>query len=102
MITLECPEPEKLIKLIEDWDFEHANTDIMGYMGARVLADRESVGRYVIIVDFGVIDPNVSAAEEAARNNARPRTKAMAAAAEAIADGTLEYHSYDEIYRTDR
>lgn len=102
MITLQLSEPEKLIELIHEWDVEHANTDIMGYMGARVLADREHVGRYVIIVDFGVIDPNVSAAEEAARNNARPRTQAMAAAAEALADGPPEFHSYDEIYRTDR
>jgi hypothetical protein len=74
----------------------------MGYMGARVLADRENVGQYIIIVDFGVIDPNVSAADEAIRNNARPRTRAMAAAAEAIADRPLEYHSYDEMYRTER
>ena len=41
----------------------------MGYMGTRVLADRENAGQYVIVADFGVVDPDVSAADEADRNN---------------------------------
>jgi hypothetical protein len=101
MITVNCPDPSKLIELVEKWDIQHAETDIMGYMGTRVLADRENVGRYICIVEFGVIDPDVSAAEEAARNNDRPETKAMVAAVNEIIIGEPEYHDYDEIYRTD-
>ena len=101
-ITVHCPEPAKLIELIAQWDDDHAAGDITSYMGTRVLADRAHLGRYMIIVDFGLIDPDVSAAEEAARHNELPTTKAMAAATTAIMDGVPEYHDYDEVYRTDR
>jgi len=67
-----------------------------------VLADREKLGHYMIIADFGVVDPNVSAADEAARNNARPETRAFAERVRGIIDGEPEYHHFDEIYRTDR
>jgi hypothetical protein len=99
---VQCPEPAKLIELISQWDDDHAVGEITSYMGTRVLADRSHLGRYMIIVDFGVIDPDVSAAEEAARHNELPATKAMAAATSAIMDGPPEYHDYDEVYRTDR
>ena len=102
MITLHCPDLPKLIELIEQWDIQHATTDIIGYKGSRVLADRAQVGRYVVIVEFGVVDPDVSAAEEAARNNERPETKAMAAAVAEIIDGAPEYHDFDEVYSTNR
>ena len=102
MITVHCPDPSKLIELVEKWDVNHATTDIVGYMGTRILADRENADRYICIVEFGVIDPDVSAAEEAARNNDRPETKAMVAAVTEITDGPLEYHDFDEIYRTDQ
>ena len=73
----------------------------MGYMGTRVLADREISGQYVIIADFGVVDPDVSAADEAARNDERPETQAFAERFRALIDGDPEYHHFDEIYRTD-
>ena len=100
LITLHCPDLPKLIELIEQWDMQHATSDIVGYMGSRVLADRDELGRYVVIVEFGVVDPEVSAAEEAARNNERPETKAMAAAVAAISHGALEYQNFDEVYST--
>ena len=102
MITVQCSDPDKVVELLAEWDRNQAASDIMGYMGTRVLADREKMGRYVIIADFGVVDPNVSAAQEAARNNERPETKAMGAAVAEIIDGAPEYHDYDEVYRTDR
>jgi hypothetical protein len=43
----------------------------------------------------------VSAAEEAARNNERPETKAMGAAVAAVIDGAPDYRNFDEVYRTD-
>ena len=88
--------------MLERWDLEQAMSDIMGYMGTRLLADREKIGRYMIVADFGVIDPDVSAADEAMRNNARPETKAWAERLLEAIDSEPEYHHYDELYRTDR
>jgi hypothetical protein len=102
MITVQCSKPEQMLELITKWDLAQATSDIMGYMGTRVLADREKLGRYVIIADFGVVDPNVSAADEAMRNNARPETQAFAARMSEVLDNEAEFHHYDEIYRTDR
>jgi hypothetical protein len=102
MITVHCDDPAKVIELLAEWDLAQATGDLMGYMGTRVLADREQLGRYVIVADFGVVDPNVSAAEEAARNNSRPETRAFATRMREVLNGEPEYHHFDEIYRTDR
>ena len=101
-ITVRCTDPEELVALLGQWDLEQATTDIMGYMGTRVLADREEPGCYMLIADFGVIDPEVSAADEAARNNDRPETQKWAARLSELVQGEPDYHHYDEIYRTDR
>jgi hypothetical protein len=101
-ITVRCDSPATLIEMLRDWDLSQATSDIMGYMGSRLLADREHPGQYVIIADFGVIDPDVSAADEAARNNARPETQAWAARLIEVIQGEPEYHHFDELYRTDR
>jgi hypothetical protein len=102
MITVRCDDPDRLLEMVAEWDLAQATSDLMGYMGQRVLADREQLGRYVIIADFGVIDPNVSAADEAARNNARPETRQFADRMREVIVGEPEWHHYDEIYRTDR
>lgn len=101
-IAVRCDDPATLIEMLAQWDLDQATTDIMGYMGTRLLADRENPGRYLIIADFGVIDPDVSAADEAMRNNERPETQAWAARLLAAVDGEPEYRHYDELYRTDR
>jgi hypothetical protein len=100
-ITVRCEDPTPILEMLAAWDLQQATGDIMGYMGTRVLADREVTGQYVIIADFGVVDPQVSAAEEAARNNERPETQAFAARLLEVIDGPPEYHHFDEIYRTD-
>ena len=100
-ITVRCDDPARIIEMLKEWDLQQATCDIMGYMGTRMLADRERLGTYVLIADFGVVDPNVSAAEEAVRNNSRPETRAFAARMLEVIDGEPEYHHYDEIYRTD-
>jgi hypothetical protein len=101
-IAVHCDDPAPLIEMLEQWDLNQATSDIMGYMGTRLLADRDEPGRYVFVADFGVIDPAVSAAEEASRNNERPETKAFAARLLEFVDGEPEYRHYDELYRTDR
>jgi hypothetical protein len=101
-ITVRCDDPAPLIVMLTQWDLNQATSDIMGYMGTRLLADREIPGQYVFIADFGVIDPDVSAADEAFRNNQRPETQAFAAQLLEFIHGEPEYHHFDEIYRTDR
>lgn len=100
-IAVRCDDPTAIVELLTEWDLHQATSDVMGYMGTRVLADRDDPGRYVIIADFGIIDPDVSAADEAARNNERPETQAWAARLREVVDGEPEYHHYDELYRTD-
>jgi hypothetical protein len=101
-IAVRCEDPAPIIDLLTEWDLYQATTDIMGYMGTRILADRDEPGRYMIVADFGVIDPDVSAADEAARNNDRPETQAWAARLRQLVDGEPEYRHFDELYRTDR
>jgi len=101
-ITVRCDNPEILIQMLEEWDLGQATSDITGYMGSRLLADREHPGQYVFIADFGVIDPDVSAAEEALNNNERRETQAFAARLREVTEGEPEYRHYDELYRTDR
>jgi hypothetical protein len=104
IISLRCSDPVKLERLVEvlrDWDRDQANADIMGYMGLRLLADREHPHEFLIIADFGVVDPDVSAADEAARNNERPETQATAAAISELIDGDPEYRHYDWEYLTE-
>lgn len=101
-ITVHCADPTPILEMLVEWDLNQATSDIMGYMGTRVLADREKLGQYVMIAEFGVVDPNVSAADEAVRNNMRPETQAFAARLREVIDGEPEYHHFDEIYRTDR
>ena len=100
-ITVRCDDPAPIIALLEEWDIQQASTDIMGYIGTRLMADRENPGRYQIIADFGVVDPAVPAADEARRNNDRPETQAWAAELRKLVIGEPEYHHFDELYRTD-
>jgi hypothetical protein len=99
-ISIRCKDPEKLIELSEAWDREQAQADIMGYMGSHVLRDRENPGQYMIVAEFGVVDPDVPAAEEAKRNNEREQTQLWARMLSEIIEGEPVYHHYDEIYRT--
>ena len=100
MISFQCHDPEKLVELAASWDEMQAESDIMGYMGLHVLADREDSSRYLLVAEFGVIDPDVSAAEEAERNNDRPVTQEWLEKLLAIIDCEPLFHNYDEIYRT--
>jgi hypothetical protein len=103
-ISVRCSDPakvEQLVELLRRWDREQAQADIMGYMGIRVLADRDHPDEYLILADFGVVDPDVPAADEAARNNDRPETQATAARMRALLDDEPVYRHYDWLYLTD-
>jgi hypothetical protein len=99
-ITFRSDEPETLLALAREWDSFQAAAEVMGYMGTRILADRDDPGRYVMISDFGVVDPDVSSAEEAFMNNERPETQAMAARFRAVSKGEPEWHHFDELYNS--
>ena len=101
VISVRCSEPDKLRELLQQWDRDQSQADIMGYMGLRLLADRDHPDEYLILADFGVVDPDVSAADEAARNNERPETQATAARLRALLDEDPVYRHYDWLYRTD-
>ena len=99
-MTVRCDDPEALIELATQWDVNQAAADIMGYTGTRILADRENPGVYVIEADFGIVDPEVPAYEEAQRNNDRPETQEWAARLRAVTTDEPQYRHYDELYRT--
>jgi len=103
-ISVRCSDPERfgqLIEILREWDRDQATADIMGYMGLRILSDRAEPHRYLIVADFGVVDPDVPAADEAARNNERPETQATAARMRALLDEDPVYRNYDWEYLTE-
>jgi hypothetical protein len=100
-MTVRCRDRHKLLALAAAWDIGQADAELTGYRGGRILADRNDPNRYVIIADFAMIDPEVSAADEACRNNERSETQASTVLLRAILDDEIEFHDYDEIARTD-
>jgi hypothetical protein len=100
IISVRSDHPDAIVQLLADWDRAQAETDVMGYIGTHVLADREDPGRYLIIAEFAAVEPGVSAAEEAARNNERPETQAWAEKFRQVIEGEPAYSHFDELYRT--
>jgi hypothetical protein len=99
-IEVRSSNPEALVELLAEWDRGQADSDIMGYMGTHLLADRSEPGRYLIVAEFGVVHPDVAAAEEAQRNNERPETQAWAERLRALIEGEPSCGHFDELYRT--
>ena len=99
-ISVRSDNPDEIVKLAAEWDQQQADADVMGYMGSHVLADRDNPGHYLIVAEFGVVDPDVSAADEAMKNNDRPITQEWARRLHEVIEGEPVYRSYDELYRT--
>jgi hypothetical protein len=99
-IRVRSDEPDVLAEMLREWDADQSTADIMGYMGSHLYCDRENPGHYLIVAEFGVVDPDVTAAEEALRNNDRPETQAWAQRLLEHIQGEPQYHHYDELYRT--
>ena len=72
------------------WDAAQA-ADAPGYAGARLLADLDDPGRYVVVVGF-------TSREDAERNSARPETAAWADRLRQLADGEPVYGNHAEVY----
>ena len=99
-IALRSDDPEALVALSQEWDALQASQDVMGYAGCRILADRDDPGRYIMIADFGSVDPDLTSAQEAFINNERAQTHEFADRFRAISKGEPEWHHYDELYST--
>lgn len=64
-----------------------------GYQSARILADVDQPGRYLIEVDF-------TDADDAARNNDRPETAAWATKLGELVDGSPTFTSFRQVCTT--
>jgi hypothetical protein len=99
-IRVRCDDPEGLMALLVEWDEGQATTDVMGYIGTRLLADRDDPDSYLILAEFAEVDGDLTPAAEAERNNRREETERWAQQLRALVDGEPEWTHYDELYRT--
>jgi len=100
IISVRSDDPDAIVRLLVDWDRAQAEADVMGYIGTHVLADRDNPGHYLIIAEFAAVEADVSAAEEATRNNERPETQAWSNNLLEVIEGEPTYSNFDELYRT--
>ncbi len=91
-MTVQARSAQALADLLDGWHREQQGS-APGYERARLLADRDEPGRFVIEVDF-------SSEEEARRNNARSETRAWAEKLTGLAEGEPEYRNYEVAHRT--
>ena len=99
-IRVRCDDPDGLVQLLAEWDEGQATTEVMGYIGTRLLADRDEPGCYLILAEFAEVDGDLTPAEEAERNNQREATEHWAQKLRSLVDGEPDWVHYDEVYRT--
>ncbi len=99
-IKFKCSDPDAFIKLFRQYDAERASADVAGFIGGRLLADRDVPGQFLMIAEFAEVDGELTAAQEAERNNARNEAEGWLAKLLEVIDGEPEYFNYDELYRT--
>jgi hypothetical protein len=100
-ISFHTEHEEEMVHLAREWDEMQAEADVMGYIGSHVLRDRDTPGHYMIVAEFAVVDPDVSAVEEAQKNNDRPITQEWARRLHELTGGAEpDWGNFDEIYRT--
>ncbi len=99
-IRVTCSDPEALTQLLAEWDAGQASSDVMGYIGTRLLADRDEPGTYMILAEFAEVDGDLTPAEEAERNNRREETERWARKLRSLIGGEPVWTHYDELYRT--
>ena len=99
-ISFRCGDREALVELLREWDAGQAATEVLGYTGTRLLADRDDPGSYMILAEFAEVDGALTPAEEAERNNQREATERWAAKLRDLVVGEPDWTHYDELYRT--
>ena len=91
-MTVQAGSAEPLIELLDAWHRDE-NGVAPGYQAARLLADQDRPGRYVVEVEF-------SSEDEARQNNTRPETQNWAAKLQGLAQGEPEYRNYQVAHTT--
>jgi hypothetical protein len=99
-ISIRTDDPDAVARLLAEWDHGQASTEIMGYIGTRLLADRDDPGHFLIVAEFAQVDEDVPSVTEAERNNQREETERFAQALRELVDGEPEWLHFDELYRT--
>jgi len=99
-ISIRCGDADALVRLLAEWDEGQASTDVMGYIGTRLLADRDDPGRYMILAEFAEVDGELTSVDEAESNNQREETERWAAKLRRLVEGEPEWIHFDELYRT--
>lgn len=99
-ISVRCADADALVALLGEWDRGQATTDVMGYIGTRLLADRDDPGHFMILAEFAEVDGDLSAAQEAEANNQRIETERWATKLRALVEGEPQWIHFDELYQT--
>ena len=99
-MRVRCSDPDALVELLTDWDRGQAASEIMGYIGTRLLANRDEPGAFVILSEFAEVEGDLTAVEEAERNNQREETERWVTRLRELVEGEPEWVHYDELYRT--
>jgi hypothetical protein len=99
-IRVQCSDPDALLQLLAEWDAAQSKSEVMGYIGTRLLADRDQPGDYTILADFAEVDGDITAADEAEVNNQRLETERWAEKLRTLVKGEPQWIHFDELYRT--
>jgi hypothetical protein len=99
-ISVRADDRRALVELLAEWDRGQAAAEIMGYMGTRLLANRDEPGHFLIVADFAEVDDDATSADEAELNNRREETERWAQKLRALVEGEPEWVHFDELYRT--
>lgn len=92
IIEVDAADIGAIDDLVDRWHREQAGV-APGYRGARILADKDRPGTYLIEVEF-------SSEEEAAENNERDDTRRWAAALRGSIQGGPRYLNLTEVSST--
>jgi hypothetical protein len=90
-MTVRATNGQALGDLMAAWHEAEAGK-APGYLGSRLLADRDDPGRFLIVVDF-------SSFAEAELNNDRAETAEWAARMMEVVEGNVAWGNYDEIQK---
>lgn len=99
-IRVQCSDGLALARLLQDYDKNQSSLDVMGFIGTRLLENKDCPGEYLILAEFAEVSGELSAEEEAELNNQREETARWAANLRALVAAEPEWIHYHELYRT--
>jgi hypothetical protein len=99
-IRIKCADEGALVRLLKEYDTNQASMDVMGFIGARLLADKDSPGEYMILAEFAEVSGDLTAEQEARLNDKRNETEGWYAKLRELIGDEPEWFHFDEIYWT--